>query len=683
MKRVIFNISFVLISLLAVSQTYEVTVSGFITDIDDGSPVPNHEVTISTDSIYGSFNYYNTVFTDSSGFYSDLFNANTGDNGMVLVSTYGCGVYLEDTISYSQSNTSLTIDFAICEDSTSSECQAMFLAYPDSNNLMTYYFQDISTTPSGAISSWYWNFGDSITSTLQNPIHTYSEDGEYLVCLTINDSVNMCESTYCQLVRAGNWFPDCEAQFYYFPIDSMNPGNGDTLTSEIQFIDVSTGNPDSWYWDFGDGQTSSQQNPIHIFDNQGIYNVCLSIFNNVDSCESTYCEIIEVNNDTLPIGCNTWFNYEITNLTVNLNAFTEGNNGAVTYDWDFGDGTTATGQQTTHTYLESGYYEIELSSHDSADCYSFYSVALWVGEFSFDVSGFVYLDDSMMIADVATVYLMAFDTLSNGLISIDTTFLNTTGEYEFNDIEVGDNCMYFVQAELTEQSAYYGLYVPTYHLNALNWEDALPVIPLIYGGRYDIYMIPATSSYSGIGNISGMVNQENSREQLENIEIILLNEDFKPLLYNKTNELGNFDFSQLDYGTYYVYTEVVGVITNPVQISITEDNYEQIINIVISNGEAALNIEEQQSSYIEDIGEVYPNPVFENAYMTLSISKPSTTNIKIINQYGQIVYNKSVEYGKGDHIFNIDTQSYSNGIYVIKVTSEDNLVTVRKFLKLR
>ena len=73
----------------------------------------------------------------------------------------------------------------------------------------------------------------------------------------------------------------CEAFFVY----QQNPA-----TNEISFLDSSqtSGNIIAWYWDFGDGTTSEDQSTSHIYNRDGIYNICLTIFA-TDSCESTYC----------------------------------------------------------------------------------------------------------------------------------------------------------------------------------------------------------------------------------------------------------------------------------------------------------------------------------------------------------------------------------------------------------
>lgn len=161
-------------------------------------------------------------------------------------------------------------------------CQAMFAASwggdPNTGNFdpLTLTFYDMSF---GAATSWHWDFGDGATDTVQNPTHTYAQDGLYTVTLTIT-AANGCESTISMDVYAGEftWTEyDCQAMFLPVPDSS---GNG------FLFIDLSLApSPiQSWQWQFGDGTSSNEQYPYHQYAQPGVYTVSLSI--TADSCNS-------------------------------------------------------------------------------------------------------------------------------------------------------------------------------------------------------------------------------------------------------------------------------------------------------------------------------------------------------------------------------------------------------------
>ncbi len=759
MKKLILSIGFMILSLMIISQTFDVTVTGMVTDLNTGSPVIGQEIIIQTDSSSGGTAYYNTVYTNEAGVYNDSFSALTGEQGAVIISAYSCGTVMSNSAPYSQNSSQLVIDLQVCSDSTGNceaiftyyqvgdfdiqftdlsigdpvewfwefgdgftsteqnplhtysdfgaynvtltiisdpsqcistswkmvyvgdtifppECQASWWAYADSNSMYSMQFQDLSIA-AGGISSWDWSFGDGTYSSEQFPVHTYQSGGYYEVCLTISDSSGSCQDTYCAEIYVGEWNPDCEAYFYYYPADTM--GGGWNMNN-IQFIDASIGDPNSWFWEFGDGQTSTEQNPTHYFSELGVYQVCLTITNDGDSCISTYCEMVEVYNDTLP-GCITWFNLSVNNLDADFEAFSEGMQGDTEYFWTFGDSTTATGANVSHSYAESGYYFVTLTA-SSAYCTATYGEMIWVGELSFDVEGYVYLADSFQMADYADVHLMTFDTIGNGLIQVESTQVDATGKYVFEAVAL-ENCVYFVQAELTDQSAYFGDYLPTYHLDALNWENAWPVFPFPMNWTYDIYMINSSSSNSGSGLITGTVTGETTRGAMEDVEMLLYNQNDEPLTYIRTNNLGEFDFNELAFGTYKLQTEMVGVTSDPFEITLSEEESSVSLNIVVHDGEAVLGVDEIQNAYIESLSEVFPNPVTEGSGFTIQLAESSRIIIDIYNQYGQKCGSEVHELRTGSTEVSIKTGSLSDGIYFLRITTTDETGLTRKFVKIR
>lgn len=125
-------------------------------------------------------------------------------------------------------------------------------------------FTDLST---GNISEWTWDFGDgSPTSTDRNPSHTYTSSGSYTVTLEVSGvdgSDTATKNTYIN-VRTIN------ADF------TANPEKG-IIPLTVQFTDLSEGDISGWLWNFGDGQTSSLQNPSHTYNDRGRYTVTLKV----------------------------------------------------------------------------------------------------------------------------------------------------------------------------------------------------------------------------------------------------------------------------------------------------------------------------------------------------------------------------------------------------------------------
>ncbi len=193
--------------------------------------------------------------------------------------------------------------------------------------------------------NWYWDFNDGFSSTEQNPVHNFTENGDYLVCLTAGN--NEGENTSCQTIVIVNNINTPIADFNFV---------GDPVVS---FNDLSANTPDNWFWDFGDGITTTEQNPTHHFTENGIYNVCLTAENIAGS--NTYCQSITITqNIVAPI---TAFNFSGDPTVIFSDASI---NEPDTWNWNFGDGNFSTLQNPEHTYLINGSFEVCLTSGNAA-----------------------------------------------------------------------------------------------------------------------------------------------------------------------------------------------------------------------------------------------------------------------------------------------------------------------------
>lgn len=149
-----------------------------------------------------------------------------------------------------------------------------------------------STTPDTANINYLWEFGDNTTSSQKSPTHTYME-GVYDIAMYATTDDNCIDSIKFQdLVTA---YPQPKASFDAEP-DVTSKDNPD-----ISFIDLTT-NPSSWEWNFGDGGTSTEQNPDHTYssDNIGSYEVRLIAYNQY-GCADTAYKTVEIVVDEIVI----------------------------------------------------------------------------------------------------------------------------------------------------------------------------------------------------------------------------------------------------------------------------------------------------------------------------------------------------------------------------------------------
>jgi PKD repeat protein len=236
-------------------------------------------------------------------------------------------------------------------------CNASFWFIPDSMiSNQIHFFGSGNLNNTGTVSSWFWEFGDSTTSTVQNPNHQYANSGYYYVCLSITTTTG-CTTTYCNYIYVSGGTANCNASFYAY-----QNGTG------VNFVNQSTGGT-QYFWDFGDGSYSTQLNPVHYYASSGFYIACLTISDSMQTCTATYCDSVSVQNIN---GCNATFTYSVDTSGYGY-SFVDGSTSSsniVSYSWSFGDGTSSNLQNPNHTYMQPGSYLVCLNIASSNGCTS-------------------------------------------------------------------------------------------------------------------------------------------------------------------------------------------------------------------------------------------------------------------------------------------------------------------------
>jgi PKD repeat protein len=238
--------------------------------------------------------------------------------------------------------------------------------------------------------SYLWDFGDgSGQSNIGSPSYLYSEVGEYNVSLTV---MNPCDTIVTETLVVIDASPP-SAFFEGTPNQGCTP-------LEVLFTDLSSGSVTNWYWQFEGGipSTSTDMNPVVVYESPGEYDVTLTVSNAVSSDVIQFSNYIEVGK-----GPEAFFIYQ--NGVLGGIQFTNASTDATNYSWDFGDGTTSGVISPLHFYDEAGSYDVQLIAYN--ECGS----------------------DTM----VATVdYVPVSVNELNELTSLDIYPNPTSGSFEFN-----------------------------------------------------------------------------------------------------------------------------------------------------------------------------------------------------------------------------------------------------------
>ena len=196
--------------------------------------------------------------------------------------------------------------------------------------------------------SYYWDFSDGTIAYDAEPSHSFADDGYYDVCLTIQSS-DSCNDTYCDTIIIGNPYPQCEADFSYYLDSTAN------CLYCYQFNDASSFDAILWNWDFGDGYSSNLQNPVHTYQNAGVYSVEL-IITTSDGCISSTYKTVKVG---IPDPCDIEISYDILeSFPVQYDFYFNMDNLDEYIFWEISDGTISDEPSLRHTFEITGVYTV-------------------------------------------------------------------------------------------------------------------------------------------------------------------------------------------------------------------------------------------------------------------------------------------------------------------------------------
>jgi PKD repeat protein len=218
-----------------------------------------------------------------------------------------------------------------------------------------------TSTASGGTSPYTdaWTFGDGTSSSAPNPSHTYSTTGNFTAKLTVTDSAGHTASASLAITVSSAGTPLSVTA-------SANVTTG-TAPLAVQFRATARGgtSPYTYAWTFGDGASSSAQNPTHTYSAAGSYTATVSV---TDSQSNHVSQSIAIS-VTAPAGPTVAISANVTSgaapLDVGFQSTVTGGITPYAYHWNFGDGTSSTATNPSHTFSTAGNFTAKLTVTDS------------------------------------------------------------------------------------------------------------------------------------------------------------------------------------------------------------------------------------------------------------------------------------------------------------------------------
>jgi len=557
--------------------------------------------------------------------------------------------------------------------STSTSCQAYFTAMNIGFNPnavpVVMQFTDMS---SGNANNWTWDFGDGTTGTGQMPVHTYAVPGTYFACLTIEEidanGTIVCTDTYCDSVWADttgiNPPPFCYADFYSTQV---------AASDSTFFFNMSSGTSasTSYFWDFGDNSTSTDENPVHLYATSGWYYVCLTIMDSTNNCYNTYCDYINIQ-IVSSASCQAYFWSSPGWMPNSYEFFDYSSGNASNWLWDFGDGNTSTQQNPVHTYSSTGS--------------GFYLVCLTISEYDPATQALIctdtYCDSIYLMNQPSSCYA---DFYAQDLGNNEAMFANTsspqTGTTWFGngevDIDYGDgNIDYNIGSTVNHTYSTAG----TYYVCVTVWETDSTGAVLCTDTYCDSVTVtsgtmPCQADFQAIRDTGIVITQNPNGTTTTTFGDIFYFMD----LSTPVNMIQSWQWDMGDNGAGQYLQNTSSTSQMPVYEFDTNGVYNVCLTIVTMGGQCTSTTCDsvdfsmmQGQTAVEEIStfetlKLYPNPANDKLTVNLILNTSGNLSIRLVNMMGQTLSYENITIFSGAINHSLDVSEIANGVYSVEV----------------
>lgn len=304
--------------------------------------------------------FFNT--STNSNFNSNIYTWRFGDGGTSTQKnpqhiynssgSYNVTLIAKDTVRNCEDSTTITIGISTCNnfnanfsDTVRGDTLKMGSYGTSVNaNKFTWIFGDGQTSVAKGRA---WQFGSAVT-------HIYSASGTYNVCLVAEDTIKNCIDTTCKQITIGSSNPCL----------GFDAAFNDSIRSDtVMLTNTSSSSANKLLWTFGNGQSSTAQNPTVVYGSSGTYTLCLLARDTINNCFDSICKQITITIPNICSGFTASFTDSIRSDTASF-TFT-GSTAANKFSWNFGNGQTSNAQNPTHIYAKDSLYSVCLVAEDT------------------------------------------------------------------------------------------------------------------------------------------------------------------------------------------------------------------------------------------------------------------------------------------------------------------------------
>ncbi|MCX6235702.1 MAG: carboxypeptidase regulatory-like domain-containing protein [Bacteroidetes bacterium] len=346
------------------------------------------------------------------------------------------------------------------------------------------------------------------------------------------------------------------------------------------------------------------------------------------------------------------------------------------------------GEQYVYTNA-SGYYELPLEhgtytvkfSREGYETLIVEDTVAVPGYSTLDVelSGYYFIVGRVWAGEnwLETGFAYGFKMLEGYVVDVYAEMIAGEGYYEFSGLTAAQ---YIIKAEPSPNSAYYGLYLPTYYGDVLHWEDATVINLTQNTDGVHIHLVPVSIPPQGPGSISGQILTGAFTPTAANIPVILQSATTDFVAMNYSGSDGSFYFSNLAFDTYKLFAEIPGKSIVPMSIVLDEGNttVSDITMMILDESIIFVGINDPDMS--GTYSSVYPNPATDRISLDYQMKSPSVLTVSLLDHTGRMITSRAISCDASGNI-SLDIRDLPAGIYYVRLMTHQGGQSVKMFSK--